>query len=141
MVCWDYFAQPHSGSPPTTISQTTGIEWNEISQQDRDQDYQNIQGPQTRNTPPPKKYISSPPFRTPLLEQVTQTSSDSTSSAMAQYYLTRFGNESTEEETRRELAWPHLLRAAELGRPDAELLVAHAHLSPGAQQTETWWDD
>eukprot|EP00434_Breviolum_minutum_P019648 symbB.v1.2.017329.t1/scaffold1351.1/size123844/9 len=72
---------------------------------------------------------------TPLLEQVTQTSSDSTSSAMAQYYLTRFGNESTEEETRRELAWPHLLRAAELGRPDAELLVAHAHLSPGAQQT------
>lgn len=72
-----------------------------------------------------------------MLEQVTQTSSDSTSSAMAQYYLTRFGNESTEE-TRRELAWPHLLRAAELGRPDAELLVAHAHLSPGAQQTETW---
>lgn len=60
---------------------------------------------------------------------------------MAQYYLTRFGNDSTEE-TRRELAWPHLLRAAELGRPDAELLVAHAHLvAPGAQQTETWWED
>jgi len=93
--------------------------------------------PPNKEHSPQKKYISSPPFRTPLLEQVTQTSSDSTSSAMAQYYLTRFGNESTEE-TRRELAWPHLLRAAELGRPDAELLVAHAHLSPGAQQTETW---
>ena len=125
MGCWDCL-------PPPSASKTAGSEWNGIPQED----HQNIQGPKQEHTH--TKTNSSPPLRTPLLEQVTQTS-DSTSSAMAQYYLTRFGNESTEE-TRRELAWPHLLRAAELGRPDAELLVAHAHLSSTAQQTETWWD-
>ena len=55
-------------------------------------------------------------------------------SAMAQYYLTRFNSTSSEDKQREE-AWPHLLRAADLGRPDAELLVAHAHLNPTANHS------
>ena len=68
----------------------------------------------------------------PLLEAVSQAEdSEEAMRAMAQYYLVRFvdQNESSQEEARR-LAWPHLLQAADLGRQDAQLLVAHAHVSP-----------
>lgn len=56
-------------------------------------------------------------LRKPLLEQVSEGEPDESLTAMAQYYLTRFTNESnSSEEERRELAWPHLVRAADLGR-------------------------
>ncbi|CAL1128524.1 unnamed protein product [Cladocopium goreaui] len=69
----------------------------------------------------------------PLLEKVSHQPEEAEEpmAAMAQYYLTRFSNDTnSSEEERRELAWPHLVRAADLGRQDAELLVAHAHLNP-----------
>ena len=66
----------------------------------------------------------------PFLESVSTDESEEALSAMAQYYLVRFvhGNESSPEEARKH-AWPHLVRAADLGREDAQLLVAHAHVS------------
>jgi hypothetical protein len=63
--------------------------------------------------------------RKPLLEKVSHQPEEAEEpmAAMAQYYLTRFSNDSnSSEEERRELAWPHLVRAADLGRQDAEAL-------------------
>lgn len=63
--------------------------------------------------------------RKPLLEKVSHQPEEAEEpmAAMAQYYLTRFSNDTnSSEEERRELAWPHLVRAADLGRQDAEAL-------------------
>ena len=63
--------------------------------------------------------------RKPLLEKVSDKPEEAEEpmAAMAQYYLTRFSNSNSSEEERRELAWPHLVRAADLGRQDAEALA------------------
>ena len=60
--------------------------------------------------------------RKPLLEKVSHqpVAAEEPMAAMAQYYLTRFSDSNSSEEQRRELAWPHLVRAADLGRQDAE---------------------
>lgn len=66
-----------------------------------------------------------PTLRKPLLEKVSHQPEEAEEpmAAMAQYYLTRFSNDTnSSEEERRELAWPHLVRAADLGRQDAEAL-------------------
>eukprot|EP00929_Paragymnodinium_shiwhaense_P072552 TRINITY_DN36826_c0_g2_i1.p1 TRINITY_DN36826_c0_g2~~TRINITY_DN36826_c0_g2_i1.p1 ORF type:complete len:1030 (+),score=352.09 TRINITY_DN36826_c0_g2_i1:304-3393(+) len=59
-----------------------------------------------------------------LLQQVIDTSEEEADVEMARYYLKRYAVDAPNATE----AWPHLLRAAELGRVDAELLVAHAHV-------------
>ncbi|CAE8708802.1 unnamed protein product, partial [Polarella glacialis] len=65
----------------------------------------------------------------PLEGQASLGGSDEADTEMARYYLGRFaGGDTPEEELE---AWPHLVRAADLGRADAQLLVAHVHASGG----------
>jgi hypothetical protein len=59
----------------------------------------------------------------PLLELVNKSSADPAQAEMAQYYLERYAGEVPNATA----AWPHLVKAADLGRQDAELLVAHAN--------------
>ena len=69
----------------------------------------------------------------PLLNMVVASAAasaneDSEADAeMARYYLTRFAATNASDVTSaRQHSWPHLVRAADLGREDAKLLVAHA---------------
>eukprot|EP00927_Polykrikos_kofoidii_P061443 TRINITY_DN56282_c0_g1_i1.p1 TRINITY_DN56282_c0_g1~~TRINITY_DN56282_c0_g1_i1.p1 ORF type:complete len:1238 (-),score=237.78 TRINITY_DN56282_c0_g1_i1:121-3834(-) len=62
----------------------------------------------------------------PFLEKVID-GGNAADAEMARYYHRRY----VAEEPDAAAAWPHLERAADLGRADAELLVAHAHAQGG----------
>jgi len=59
----------------------------------------------------------------PLLNVAVNNADDPGEVEMARYYIRRY----TCDEPDAGAAWPHLVRATELGRSEAELLVAHAH--------------
>lgn len=58
----------------------------------------------------------------PLLKKAADNAQDSAQAEMARYYMRRYTGDAPDAAA----AWPHLERAAELGRSDAGLLVAHA---------------
>ncbi|CAE7938570.1 unnamed protein product, partial [Symbiodinium necroappetens] len=77
----------------------------------------------------------------PLLDMVvTKAAQDADHDAdaeMAKYYLARFASPNSSDVTiARRDAWPHLVQAADLGREDAKLLVAHAFVD-GSDDLET----
>eukprot|EP00439_Symbiodinium_sp_Y106_P051232 s6295_g6.t2 len=77
----------------------------------------------------------------PLLDIVatraTQDADHDADAEMAKYYLARFASpNSSAVATARRDAWPHLVKAADLGREDAKLLVAHSFVD-GSDALET----
>ncbi|CAE7213640.1 unnamed protein product [Symbiodinium sp. CCMP2456] len=77
----------------------------------------------------------------PLLDMVvTKAAQDADHDAdaeMAKYYLARFASpNSSDVAIARRDAWPHLVQAADLGREDAKLLVAHAFVD-GSDDLQT----
>ena len=67
------------------------------------------------------------PLLSSVVSAVSADASDEADIEMAKYYLERFVSSNASDVTdARRHAWQHLVKAADLGREDAKLLVAHA---------------